>query len=103
MDDEPVIKTEVICCLNLPNEIITIDDDDDDDTCEITYLEKLYQKLDDMNIVAQRFGRLRNVPIETIDIDSDSDAEIHETHEENNFITVSWLGGDTPNFCSLNF
>lgn len=70
-----MIKAEADLSLNLPNEVIRVDDDID--ITEISYLSKLLERLDDINICERRLALLENiVPIETIDlVCSDSDAE----------------------------
>lgn len=75
MNDVPVIKVEADLSLNLPNEVISVDDDDYD-IMEISYLPKLFKRLDDINLGDRRFAVLQTIPTETIDlVSSDNDAE----------------------------
>lgn len=74
-----MVKVEVEPFLNLPNEVIYVDDDVDDvNVMEISYLPKLLARLDKINPAKQRLAALlqNNMPTDTVDlVCDDSDAE----------------------------
>lgn len=74
-EEEAVIKVEAGLYLNLPNEIVIVDDDID--VLHISYLPKLFKRLDDVNIFKDRISAMQtNAPMDTVDlVSSDSDTE----------------------------
>lgn len=80
INEEPVIKVEADRFLNLPNEIIIVDDDLD--IMEVEYLPRLLERFDNISLCHQRLAllRLAPVPTETVNlVSSESETENTET------------------------
>ena len=75
INEETAIKVEAGLYLNEPNEIIIVDDDID--VLQISYLPKLFERLEAVNICEERISALQtDAPMDTIDlVSSDSDTE----------------------------
>lgn len=73
INEETAVKVEAGLHLNLPNEIVIVDDDID--VLQISYLPKLFERLEAVNICEKRIPAIQtDATIETIDLVS-SDTE----------------------------